>query len=52
MLFRSVLFFNTVFSGFQIPLSIYGFQFTFWDVLLFGAVVYLVVYAVGRIING
>lgn len=44
-------FFSAVIQLFKIPMNVYGYVFTFWDVFLFTAVVGLIMWFVGSLFN-
>ena len=45
-------FFSIIVDGFKIPITIFGFTFSFWDVLLWGMVMSIVGLIVRSVING
>ena len=45
-------FLSVIVQGMSIPMNIYGFTFSFWDIFLWSIIAGVVVWIVGRVING
>lgn len=43
-------FFQLIIKFFQIPITVYGFTFSFWDVFLFTIVVSIIAYFIGGVL--
>ena len=43
---------RVIMDGFDIPMTIYGFTFSFWDIMIFSVVVSILAYFIGRLIYG
>ena len=46
-----VSFFAVIIEGFQMPFTVYGFTFSFWDLMIFSVVMSVLVGFVGRVLN-
>ncbi len=44
--------FNAIMQGFKTPMTIYGFTFSFWDIMVFSALVSILGYFIGKVIYG
>ena len=44
--------FDAAARGMQIPINVYGFSFSLWDVFIWSIIAALVAYIVGRFLNG
>lgn len=44
-------FFAVILEGFRMPFAIYGFSFSFFDLLLFSVVVSIVTHFIGRLMD-
>lgn len=45
-------FFTLILRFFQLPMTIYGFTFSFWDIFLFTIVVFILARFIGGVLNG
>lgn len=46
-----VSFFSVIIEGFQIPFTVYGFTFSFWDLMIFSVFMSVLVGFIGRVVN-
>ena len=45
-------FFGKILDFFQMPMDVFGFSFSFWDIILFSILAALAIRIIGGIING